>query len=54
MSNNIKKKVLEMEAKLLFNHCDECSCSEGCAKKDLNDAIENRLKILKGDKTVLK
>lgn len=52
--DSMEKKVRKMEEKLLLSHCENCECTEGCAKQELNQAIKNRLKVLKGNKTVLK
>ncbi len=54
MDSKMRKKVREMEEKLLLSHCEECTCEGECAKIELNEAIKNRLKVLKGDKTILK
>jgi len=43
-----------MEEKLLKNNCEECDCLNGCKNRELNDAIEEKLRVLKGNKTVLK
>lgn len=52
--SSIKQKVKELEEKILTNNCEDCNCTEGCKNKELRDALEDKIKILKGNKTVLK
>ncbi len=52
MSN--KTIVKKLEEKILASDCENCSCGDGCKKEELSKSIINKIKILKGNKTILK
>lgn len=54
MVNSLKQKVKELEEKILADNCEQCNCIDSCKNKELKEALEYKIKILKGNKTVIK
>lgn len=52
--DNLEKKVRQLEQKILVNRCDECNCDGNCKNKELRESLEEKLKVLKNNQTVLK
>jgi hypothetical protein len=52
--SDLKKKVRDLERKIMSNSCEDCDCLDVCRNKELKNALELKIGILENNLTVTK